>query len=145
MIKFVNTIVGDQPQILEWMAADCYHSSKVDVMEEGWWLTGSDCQLAGAVDDESGPVLYYRFDEEGELVRMHTQFGPIEQVSKERVAKAIMDAVATVSILFKERGFKGIVFESTSGSLIHFMFKLGFKPLVESSNDFVLMFGNHGN
>ena len=140
MINFVNTIVDDEPQILEWMQADPYHSSKVDVMERGWWLTGANCQLAGAVDDESGPVLYYRFDEEGSLVRMHTQFGPPEQVSKQRVVQAISDAIAVVSVLFKEQGFKGIVFESTSGSLIRFMSKLGFKAKLDSNNDFVLMF-----
>ena len=141
MIKFVSTIADDQPQILEWAKADPYHSSKIEYSGPAWWLTGVEGSLlAGGVDDESGPVLYYRFDREGELVRMHCQFAPVEQVNKQRVVLAIQDAVATVSVLFKAQGYKGIVFESTSGSLIRFMNKLGFKPLVESPNDFVLVF-----
>jgi len=140
MIKFVPTIADDQPQIREWMQSDPYHFSKLDYSGPDWWLTGAEGSLlSGAIDDESGPVLYYRFDSESELVRMHTQFGPVMQVSKIRVVEAVPDAIDTVSVLFKSQGFKGIVFETTHVPLMCFMGTLGFKPL-KSSNDFVLIF-----
>jgi hypothetical protein len=141
VIKFVTTIADDQPQIDEWMKADPYHFKNVDAAARGWWLTGAEgSMLAGGINDESGPVLYYRFDKEGDLARMHCQFPPPEQVEKRRIAQAISDALVVVGVKFQQDGLKGIIYESTSESLIRFMNKLGFKPCLESINDFVLLF-----
>lgn len=137
MIKFSPTIVDDVPQITEWTNADPFHQNNV---QPDFWLTGVEgSTLAGCVEDESGPVLYFRFDLENDLARMHTQFAPASEGSKRRTALAISQAIPLVASKLKVDGAKGIVYESTNLSLIVFMSKLGFRP-TDQLNDYVLMF-----
>src|SRR4029077_1466388 len=140
MIKMTPTIADDQPQINDWMLKDPYHCRLVDVSEKGWWLTGCDSLLAGCIEDSSGPVVYFRLDKvQDKLVRMHIQFAPLEQVSKSRTARVILQALPVFQELATQNGAEGFVFESVSEPLIKFMGVLGFK--LEKDNDYVLMFG----
>jgi hypothetical protein len=140
MITFSSSVVDDVQQIEDWTAADPYHQNQKDPF---WWLTGNDCLIAGCVEDESGPVLYFRFDEDEGFARLHTQFAPEDQVSKKRVAVAIFEAIPVISLVLKSDGLEGIVYESTSPSLIQFMSGMGFKPRPggkEVLDDYVLVF-----
>jgi len=138
MIRFIPTSLEDQPQICEWLSED--PSKKGDPIMPGWWVTGANCVMAGCAQDEFGPVVYLRFDRDGDLIRMHTVFAPEAEVSKRRVAQAISQAMPALMGLAKKNGGKGIVFESVSSKLIDFMGRFGFVPRPNYFNDFVLMF-----
>lgn len=140
MIEFSTSESDDLLQILEWMTADPYHYHQVEISGPQWWLTGTDCLLAGCVSDEGGPVFYFRLDKDGELIRLHIQFAPENQVPKRRIAKGIVDAIPVWKIYAQSLEGKGLVFESTNPSLIKFGEKLGFKQHPEFPNDYVLDF-----
>ena len=138
MVNFNNAIEDDKPQIAEWIAADPHHANQY---EADYWLTGNDCFLACCLDDESGPVMYIRFDrEDGDILRLRTQFAPEDQVSKERTGKAILEAIpGFIAGVQKEYGIKGIIFETENPALAGFMRKhFGFKSAGEK--DYLLMF-----
>ena len=139
MIKFTSTLLDDQSQILRWALHDPYHCSGIDSTGPGWWLTGSDSLVAGCIEDERGPVMYYRFDlEKNDLVRMHTQFAPPDEVSPLRVIRSIRQAMQVFIIDGKQKGAKGFIFQSTSPTLIRFMATLGFEPF--ENDDYLLLF-----
>jgi hypothetical protein len=143
MINFESSTIEDQSRIAEWMQADPYHCSGYSHDMPGWWITGQECLLAGRLRDEQGIVLYFRFDIEDGFARMHTQFAPEEQVNKKRVALAIIQGIVFIVPFLREKGAKGIVYESISPSLIEFMGKKGFIPRPggkEFLDDYVLMF-----
>jgi len=140
MINFTPTLKDDEPQILEWTKADPYHFRGADTSSPSWWITGSDCLVACCIDDESGPVLYFRLDKEGEFVRMHVQFAPIDQVSKRRVISSISQAMPALQVMAQQNGGKGFVFQSVSSLLIRFMGHLGFKPRPNFEDDYLLLF-----
>lgn len=134
-MKFTPAIPDDLPQIAEWLAAD---PSKAGVLPE-WFLTGADCIVAFCVEDESGPVLYCRFDREGDLARMHTLFMPEDPTSKKRIACMLLDGFSKVAeLLATDFGIRGVVFESTSPSLIAFMAGLGFNHI--GQHDYAMAF-----
>ena len=68
---------------------------------------------------------------------MSTQFAPLEEVSKMRVAKAILKTFPNFIEAIRPK-FKGIIFSSVSPLLIGFMSKLGFNKT--DGDDYVLMF-----
>jgi len=138
MIKFTSTLPDDQPQILRWALADPYHCAKASIDGPGWWLTGQGV-LSGCIEDAGGPTMYFRFDLEGELVRLHTQFAPENEVTKTRVIRVISRAIPALAFKAKQEGAKGFVFESVSPLLIRFMDRMGFKS-VENTNDYIFMF-----
>lgn len=140
MIKFSAATLDDRPQILEWTQDDPYHSERAQNIGPDWWITGSDSLLAACVEDGGGPVFYFRLDDDGDLVRLHIQFAPLNQVSKGRVARSIIRALPLWANYAKTLMKKGIVFESINPSLIKFGESLGFKPSLETPHDFVLIF-----
>jgi hypothetical protein len=108
-------------------------------MAPEWWLTGNDCVVAACVEDEMGPVFYFRVDKENELARLHVQFAPEAEVSKKRLITALLESIPKLAEAMSKQGFKGIVYESISESLIKFgSSQLGFCPL--SGNDYILRF-----
>ena len=139
-MKFSPSTADDLPQIEEWALADPYHS---DQKMPSWWLTGNDCFLAGCIEDDSGPVFYFRIDSEDDLARLNIQFAPPDRISKKRVAIALTEVFPIVKYLVWETGgredFKGMIYNSTSQSLIQFVESLGFVPC--GKDDFVLRFG----
>lgn len=142
MIKFTTTEVDDIPQIKDWAERDPFHS---DQKYPEWWLTGTKCFLAGCIEDDSGPVFYFRIDRDEELARLNIQFAPSDVVGKRRVAAALTEVFPNIKYLVWETGgdedFKGMVFESTSQPLIQFVESLGFCH--RGNNDYVLRFGEN--
>lgn len=113
----------DIEQIREWTLHDPYHFRRC--LPE-WWLTGNGL-LAFCLMDSRGPLTYVRLDEEGEYVRIHTQFAPQSVVSKRRLVVGMIECVRKLIEIYKGEK-KGLIFGSVSPSLIAFMDKhLGFK------------------
>jgi hypothetical protein len=129
MINFTPTTYADRVQILQWITLDPYHTQDASEESVDLFLTDRDNLLSCAVKDEEGIVFYLQLRQEGELVRIGTQFGPEDQVSKKRVVEAIKDALVSTKVLVESAGAEGFVYESVSPSLIKFMSSFGFVPL----------------
>lgn len=130
MIKFTATIPDDIPQIERWIFYDTDHKDKMDGK---WWLGGT--ILSCCAEDAGGPVMYLRIDKENDKVRMHIQFAPANEVSKIRVAGAFLDGLPRMIQTMHGMGFRELIFESCSKSLIRFMERFGFRAIGE--NQFV--------
>lgn len=133
-MRFAASTASDIPQLIDWISADPFHHN----MNPEWWLTGGECLLAFVVMDDAGPTMYVRLDEEGDLVRVHVQFGPEDEVSKKRVAASLKDGFVRVADFVKTSQKKGLVFESESPLLILFLEKMGFKSV--GGTDYKFMF-----
>lgn len=137
MAKITVTTSADLEQIREWIASDPYHKDDPRCTADGL-LTGNGT-LTFCLQDDEGPLCFVRLDAEEELLRLSTQFGPESEVSKKRLVTGLLSTGIPAIILFaKESKSKGVVFESTSPSLIAFMDKQGFKP--KSGDDYALVF-----
>jgi len=122
-------------QLSEWIQADPYHK---DCLNPLWWLTGNGL-LSYCLQDDEGPVFFVRTEADKGNLRIHTQFGPEAEVSKMRVAKGILWAIPTMVTFAKQKGLTGLVYQSTSSSLIQFMqMKFGFVPA--GNDDYVRAF-----
>jgi hypothetical protein len=74
--------------------------------------------------DDKGPLTYVRLDDEGEYVRLHTQFAPVSEVSKRRLVVGMLQCMELLTNTYKaQQGRKGFVFQSVSPTLIAFMGK----------------------
>lgn len=135
MIKFIPSVVGDLDQLREWSAADSWHREQ---KQPEWWLTGTG-YIAFCAQDEFGPVVYVKVEKEEDWYRLHCQFGPREEVSRERLLEAMNTGLPVLFKLLKQNGGAGVVFESQSRSLIAFMSAQGFRPR-EKAGDYELKF-----
>ncbi len=137
MAELRPTMETDIPKINEWISSDPWH--KDDKHSAEWLLTGGG-KLSFCLSDDIGPLCFVRLDEEGEMLRLATQFGPEDEVSKSRLVAGLLSMGIPAIIEFgKVKGYKGIVFESTSESLIAFMNRLGFFKAA-GENDYALTF-----
>ncbi|SRR6266567_3074365 len=134
MIKFIPSTKEDMDQIREWAAADTWHQ---DQKQSEWWLTGSG-HIAFCAQDEIGPVVYVKVEKEEDWYRLHCQFGPREEVSRERLLEAMMIGLPVLFGGLKDG--KGVIFNSMNPSLIKFMVSLGFKPRACPVGDYELKF-----
>jgi len=138
MADLSPTTRKDIPKIEEWIAVDPFHKDE-DQHSAEWLLTGNGI-LSFCVADDQGPLCYVRLDAEGDMLRLATQFGPESQVSKKRLVTGLLSAGIPAIIEFgKNKGYKGIVFESISESLIAFMERQGFFKAA-GKNDYSLTF-----
>jgi hypothetical protein len=116
----------DIDELLEWIIQDPHHRDHVDPF---FWLTGNGI-LSYKIVDSLGTTMYVRLEEDNKLMRIHTQFGPEEQVSKIRVIKSLLWALPKMELVGRKFDLEGFVFKSTSSSLIKFMtYKFGFTPM----------------
>lgn len=123
-----TTQESDLPQITEWIQADPWHRDDPRHTAE-FLLTGNGL-MTFCLTDDKGPLCYVRLDDEGSVMRLATQFGPESEVAKRRLVHGLLSEGIPFIIAFgRENGYKGIIFESTSPSLIAFMDKLGFKSV----------------
>ena len=137
MTELRPTVREDLPQIQEWIQADPYHKDDPNWTPESL-LTGNG-ELAFCLTDDQGPLCFVRLNAEGERLRLSTQFGPEEEVSKKRLVAGLLSyGIPAIIELGKQRGFKGIVFESFSPSLIAFMEKQKFFAV--GGNDYAIVF-----
>jgi hypothetical protein len=141
-MKFTNTLESDIEQLTEWIAVDPYHK---DFLSPRWWLTGAEYALTCfCAQDETGPVIYVRLDKENDLLRFHAQFGPESEVSKSRVAKAIIKGIPVLEQYAKAEKLKGLVYKSTSETLIQFLqISFGFTP-TGANDDYFMPFKQEG-
>ena len=122
---------SDVDQIAEWTAADPWHK---DQKTPEWWLTGTG-YLSFCVQDDVGPVVFVKVEEDGNRFRLHCQFGPRTAVDRVRLLKAMKYGLPTILLILIKQG-KEVVFSSESPSLIKFMLSRGFQP--DPSGDYVL-------
>ena len=127
----------DIPQIQEWIEADSYHKDDPNWTPESL-LTGNG-ELAFCLVDDKGPLCFVRLNAEGERLRLSTQFGPESEVSKKRLVTGLLSSGIPAIIEFgKQKGFRGIVFESFEPTLISFMEKQKF--FAAGGNDYAIVF-----
>lgn len=117
MVNFSASTLEDLQQLSEWIQHDPYH---FHLGQPEWWLTGNGL-LAFCLMDDKGPLTYVRLDEEGEYIRIHTQFAPESIVPKRRLIVGMLDCMEVLKDLYKDK--KGFVFNSVSPKLIAFMQK----------------------
>lgn len=120
-MKLAHTTELDVEHLARWIAQDPYHQ---DCLNPYWWMTGLGV-LAFCLRDKEGPLAYVRLDEKNAdgLIRLHTQFGPREEVSKSRLVAGMLQCIPIVQQFCIEQSGKGIIFQSVSPSLIGFMKK----------------------
>lgn len=117
MIQFRPTVEGDTALVAEWIEADPDHAGRV---APEFFTKPSDLSTVYVIEDDKGPVIFVRQEVEGMNARLHTEFLP---GGKLRIARALKQAFPAVSADAKSRGFKAVLFESKSISLIAFMIK----------------------
>jgi hypothetical protein len=118
-MRFSPSTFDDIEQLTEWIKADPYHK---DCLDPYWWLTGEGL-LSYCLLDSQGPTMYVRLDLDGSALRIHTQFAPLQEVSKVRVVKSLLWALPRMKEVAIQNNLKDFVFKSTSPDLIQFMFK----------------------
>jgi hypothetical protein len=134
MYKFEPTSRKDLPHIAAWIKADPWHKGEARNDPE-FLLTGKGL-LVFCLHDDKGPVCYVRLDQEGELARVATQFGPEVEVSKRRVAVGLASAMLpAIKEFARTLGLKGLIYESDSPLLIMFCEKQGFHAV--GNNDYL--------
>jgi hypothetical protein len=142
MLKLQPIIDTDLERIRDWVQADPFH--KDDPKNQAEFLLTGNGLLTFCLVDDVGPLCYVKLDAEGDLVRLATQFGPESEVSKRRLIVGMLKMGIPAVINFaKSKGYKGIVFESISPTLISFMSKQGFKAA--DGNDYALAFGENAD
>jgi hypothetical protein len=142
MVELTSTLPANLDRIKEWIAVDPWHKDDPTFLAEGL-LTGQGL-LSFCVADSEGPLCFVRLDAEGDMVRFATQFGPEAEVSKRRLITGLLSTGIPALIAFaKDKGYKGLVFETTNESLINFMDKQGFKTA--GNNDYALVFKENIN
>lgn len=135
MSYFVPTTYDDEPLIQRWVDADPWHP---EGDPEHWWVIGG--YLHFKVMDEDGVVAFVRLDREGDLLRFHTKFAPVEEVNEKRVARAIINTISGVKPYAITDHVEGFIIASVAPKLVAFLCKnLGFKPDV--SDNVKMMFG----
>lgn len=137
MTNLRPTIKSDLDLIRRWIDCDPFHNEEKRHSAE-WMLTPGGL-LSFTLEDSEGSICFVRFDADVDLVRFATQFGPSEEVSKRRLITAMLSTGLPALYLFaKKNKYKGVVYESTSETLIRFMATQGFKR--DKDNDYLLFF-----
>ena len=143
MLKLLATEKSDLSQLKEWVAVDPWHKENETWKKTEGMLTGNGI-LAFNVSDDKGPVVYIRLDKEDDLARIATQFAPESEVSKRRLVVGLARIGIPAMIEFaKQNGYKGLIFESISPTLIGFGDRFGFRSV--GNNDYALIFEEQQN
>lgn len=142
MATLAPTTYDDLALIRGWILVDPWHKDDPSFQAEKL-LTGFGL-LSFCLRDEEGPLCFVRLDAEGDMVRFATQFGPEGEVSKRRLILGMLSlGIPTIANFARRKGYRGLVFESVSPTLIAFMQKQGFKHA--ENNDYSLIFGRSNN
>ncbi len=134
MIKFIPSVLGDLTQIQEWINSDPWHKEQKNA---SWWLTGSEAYVCACVQDEIGPVVYLKVEEEETQFRLHCQFGPRSEVNRLRLLLAMTEGLPPLLMHLLSKG-KDVVFNSSNPSLIKFMVSRGFQSVLEPVGEYKL-------
>jgi len=134
-MKLEDTILEDTLVLQRWIDADLEHAGGYAI----WWMTGNGL-LCFKVTDSKGPICFVRLNkpDANNRVAIHTQFAPREDVSKIRLLKGMLWCLPIVINFAREKS-KGLVFTSTSETLINFM-KIKFSFISTGNDNYVLDF-----
>ena len=124
-VRLDSSIIQDITKLSEWIQHDPYHKDCLDPL---WWLTGQGF-LSYKIQDDEGITMYVRTDKEDDLLRLHVQFAPGNEVSKKRVVESMLQAIPKMELLAKHEGLKGLIYKSTNPSLIKFLERKGFQTV----------------
>jgi hypothetical protein len=114
MAKFRAVKEADRSEIETWIEADPGHAGRMTA--DFFLIPGKDHSLY-AVGDEEGTVMYIRCNSEASKMRAHIQFGP----DKKRIKEVFRSGWPVVMDDARQRGFKSIVFDSCSPTLVKWM------------------------
>jgi hypothetical protein len=135
MITLSKVMEPDTKKIAEWIQADSWHRDDPSIYPEGF-LTGQGL-LAFCLRDEIGPLVFTRLDKDGDMARIAMQFGPSSEITPTRLVKGLIElGIPAMAKFARDNGFKGLIFESTSESLICFAKRQGF--VFDKGDDYVL-------
>jgi hypothetical protein len=139
MIKLTETTPQDVEQIKNWLSADPWHRDDPRNVPE--LMTTGNGLLSFCLQDDKGPLAYFKLTNNDELARIAIQFAPEEVVSKRRLIVGLVKAgIPAMKMFALQNGFKGLVFESISPLLISFGERQGFKSV--GNDDYALLFGD---
>jgi hypothetical protein len=123
----------DKNHLQRWTFADPVHR---DLISPDFWqppLDDAGSKISGvkcvAVEDEKGVVFHLRFEN---VMRVYAQFPPEDEVDPERLRKALKESFVFIASGAKKIGYKEMIFDSVSQSLISFFKLFGFKELTDT-------------
>lgn len=123
----------DKEQLEKWVAADPDHSG---LLTADFWIPPRDAEgnkIPGtkcmSVEDENGVAFYLRLDN---VMRVYVQFPPDAERDSERIKKALEGSFLTIAGNAHKLGYKEMIFNSVSKSLIRFFRKFGFNELKDT-------------
>lgn len=119
MVKFRTVKEEDRAEIDAWIASDPGHVGK---MTADFFIRIPLTSIACVLEDDKGPAMYVRFDDEGRSTRAHIQFAP----DRRRIVRALEEGYPAVAQTMKARGFHAIIFDSCSPALMKWMAGFGF-------------------
>lgn len=109
---------NDKFLLEKWIALDNDHAGKTNV---DFWLPQKHT-ASFATEDDMGAVFYVR----GETcMRLHIQFPP--ETEKRRIIKVLLKFIPWIEEQARQKGYKQIIWESTSDSLIEFTKHFGYR------------------
>ena len=111
-MRFSPTEISDIPQLEDW---------GVPSDRTADWLSGNSKLLTFCLQDDAGPLLFCRYEPEGDLARMYTIFGPEAEVSKRRIVIGMTQGLPVVYDYMKKQGLKGIIYTTENESLVKWM------------------------
>lgn len=140
MIRLTETTPADVPQIREWVELDPWH--KDDPRNVPELMTTGHGLLSFCLQDDEGPLGYFKLTEEGDLIRIAIQFAPEDVVSKKRLVVGLINAgIPAMKSFAIQKRYRGLVFESISPSLIAFGRKQGFESI--GGDNYALLLGEN--
>lgn len=123
----------DKEQLEKWVAADPAHCG---LLTADFWIPTRDADgnktpgtKCFSVEDENGVAFYLRLDN---VMRVYVQFPPDSERDSERIKKALEESFSTIAGNAHKLGYKEMIFNSVSKSLIRFFKKFGFKELQDT-------------
>lgn len=109
---------NDKSLLEKWITLDNDHAGKTNV---DFWLPKENTTCF-VTEDDIGAVFYVR----GETaLRLHIQFGP--ETEKRRIAKVLTHFIPMIESEARKKGYRQIIWESTSTSLIKFAKAFGYR------------------
>jgi hypothetical protein len=121
------TLERDYELAKDWNYADPDHR---DTTLGTFWLQQGEETNSYLLEDESGPVFFFRMDarERFTWMEVHIQFAPGNALLQARTRRGIRRGFAWLEKMLTESGFEGYYFHSRSPQLIFFcQNRLGFE------------------
>ena len=120
--------VTDLPKLQKWVDADLQHKN---VLPPEFWIPsentderkGTKCL---AIENDKGVMFFLRLEN---VMRVYVQFPPDGEYNPEEMKEALESSFRFIAPGAKKIGYKEMIFNSVSKSLIRFFRKFGFTEL----------------